>query len=137
MKKIKAAQHSFHAVLLVDDNELDNFINQKVIEAHHFAEIIYTASNGRSAIDLIRNLRMMPEGTFPDMVFIDLNMPLMDGFQLIEYCLSDEVLKEKQTKLVVLTSSVNENDKKRIDAYAKNIVFLHKPLTPKMLESLN
>jgi CheY-like chemotaxis protein len=136
MKKLKAVNYKYSTVLLIDDNELDNFINQKVMEAHCFAETIYTASNGRSAIDLIKNLQLIAEETFPEIIFIDLNMPLLDGFQFIEYCLSEPTLKDRKTKLVVLTSSVNDDDKKRVEAYKQNITFLHKPLSPKILEFL-
>lgn len=134
--KIKKPTYRFRSVLLVDDNELDNFINQKMMEANHIAQIIYTATNGRSAMDFIKNLLLMDKATFPEVIFVDLNMPLMDGFQFIEYFKSDTALRKKEVKLVILTSSVNAHDRTRAATYGSDIVFLNKPLNPKMLETV-
>lgn len=125
------------SVLLIDDNELDNFINHKTMEASHFAKTIFTATNGKSAIDFIRNLQQMENARYPEVIFIDLNMPLMDGFQFIEYCRTDPAIRQKNIKLVVLSSSVNEQDRTRVQSYQENIKFLNKPLTEKMLETID
>ncbi len=137
LMKTKEPAYRHRSVLLVDDNELDNFINHKTIEAHLFAETIYTATNGKSAIDFIRNLLLMDDARYPEVIFIDLNMPLMDGFQLIEYCKGEPAIAERKIKLVVLTSSLNEQDKSRVSAYMQDIKFLNKPLTEKMLEVID
>lgn len=136
MKK-KQPGYRHRSVLLIDDNELDNFINHKTMEAHHFAETIFTATNGQSAIDFIKNMRQLGDERFPEVIFIDLNMPLMDGFQFIEYCRNEPVFREKDVKLVVLTSSVNEQDRSRILSYKEDIRFLNKPLTEKMLDTVD
>ena len=135
--KTKEPAYRHRSVLLVDDNELDNFINHKTIEASLFAETIYTATNGKSAIDFIRNLLLMDDARYPEVIFVDLNMPLMDGFQFIEYCRNEPLIAEKKIRLVVLTSSLNDQDKEKVAAYMRGIKFLNKPLTEKMLEVLD
>ncbi len=123
-------------VMLIDDNELDNFINQKIIAAHHFAENTYTATNGQSAIDFLRNLPVMGREFYPEVIFIDLNMPLMDGYQFLEYCRSEAAIKDNNIKLVVLTSSVNDDDRKKVTSRMKEVLFLNKPLTQEILSKI-
>ena len=65
----------------------------------------------------------------PEVIFVDLNMPIMDGFQFIE---KFELLINRSTKkfkLVILTTSINEEDKKKALKFNNNILFLNKPLT--------
>ena len=134
MTKSTGLPSRHNSVLLIDDNELDNFINQKVMEAHHFAETFYKALNGREAIDLLQALG--PQNKFPAAIFVDLNMPVMDGFQVLEYLTSDTSALSDDTLLVVLTSSENESDKERAFSIAPRVRFLNKPLTASDLAQL-
>ena len=129
MKKV-AFKHSI--VMLIDDNELDNFINQKVIEINHFSEKVYVNSSGVSALEFLKNLCVNEElidEVLPSVIFVDINMPYMDGFQFIEqfYKLPKEL--SSKCRLVVLTSSFNPADKETANKISTDIVFLNKPLT--------
>ena len=122
--------------MLLDDNELDNFINQKVIEASHFAAKVYVNTSSKSALEFLNNLSISSTDKvdiFPEIIFIDLNMPMMDGFQFIENLKKSQPKKIESLKLVILTSSTNPNDKQRAAEISKNIIFLNKPLTSDML----
>lgn len=122
--------------MLLDDNELDNFINQKVIEACHFAAKVYVNTSSKSALEFLNNLSISSTDKvdiFPEIIFIDLNMPMMDGFQFIENLKKSQPKKIESLKLVILTSSTNPNDKQRAAEISKNIIFLNKPLTSDML----
>lgn len=127
----------YKVVMLIDDNELDNFINQKVIESCKFADKIYTSTNGQSALEFLKNLILnmdLIDAIFPQVLFVDINMPLMDGFQFITEFekLSDAV--RKRCKVAVLTSSINPEDKVKAVGLKSDVVFLNKPLNT---ESLN
>lgn len=127
----------YKVVMLIDDNELDNFINQKVIESSSFADKIYTSTNGQSALEFLKNLILnmdLIDAIFPQVLFVDINMPLMDGFQFITEFekLSDAV--RKHCKVAVLTSSINPEDKTKAVGLKSDVVFLNKPLNT---ESLN
>ena len=129
--KRKEPQYKYKYAMLLDDNELDNFINQKIIEANHFATKIYVNTGSKSALEFLNNLAVSSTeaaNIFPEIIFVDLNMPMMDGFQFIE--------KLKSLKLVILTSSVNPEDKKKAGDIKLDITFLNKPLTQEMLEQL-
>ncbi|MBA2611035.1 MAG: response regulator [Bacteroidetes bacterium] len=125
--------------MLLDDNELDNFINQKIIEANHFANKIYVNTGSKSALEFLNNLSISSTEAidiFPEIIFVDLNMPMMDGFQFIENLKDKLPQKLKLLKLVILTSSVNPEDKKKASEIELDITFLNKPLTQEMLEKL-
>lgn len=137
--KRKDPKYKYRHAMLLDDNELDNFINQKMIEANHFAGKIYVNTSSKSALEFLNNLSILSTESvdiFPEIIFIDLNMPMMDGFQFIENLLKNLPEKSKELKLAVLTSSTNPNDKQKAATISQNIVFLNKPLTQQMLDQL-
>jgi CheY-like chemotaxis protein len=137
--KIKEPKYSYSNVMLIDDNELDNFINEKILEANHFAKKIYVNTSAKGALEFLSNIITMGDGAvqgYPEVIFVDINMPLMDGFQFIESF--KKTLEEKigHPKLVILTSSVYHEDKQKADEISKDIVFLNKPLTKDMLDKI-
>lgn len=137
--KRKDPKFKHKQVLLLDDSELDNFINQKIIEASLFSEKIYVNTSSKSALEFLSNLSILSTGNsdlFPEVIFVDLNMPMMDGFQFIENLQKNLPAKVNELKLAILTSSTNPYDKQRADALSKKIVFLNKPLTQGMLDQL-
>lgn len=138
--KIKKPGYTFSTVMLIDDSEMDNFINQNIIEANRFSERVYTTTNGLSALEFLNNLLVNKETLktmAPDVIFVDLNMPLMNGFQFINKFF--ELPKELvgSSKIVILTSSLNPSDRETALGIHKDIVFLHKPLTPAGLSSIS
>lgn len=138
-KQKKQPKCKFKQVMLLDDNELDNFINEKIIEATYFSEKVYVNSSGTSALEFLSNLAAsgpLAKSIYPEVIFTDLNMPVMDGFQFISK-LKDMFGKQSlDCKLVVLTSSVYPEDRIKAEEISKNIIFLNKPLTEEMLKSL-
>ena len=130
--KRKEPDYKHRIAMLIDDNEMDNFINQKIIEGTSFAKNIYVNTNGISALEFLKNILTisnMAEDRIPDIIFIDINMPAMDGFQFIDELgrLSEKI--KKKIKLVLLTSSANTDDKIRSSKYSSKITFINKPLT--------
>jgi CheY-like chemotaxis protein len=137
--KIKKPSYRYSHVLILDDSDLDNFINEKMIESHHFSERVYVHTSAKSALEFLSNLERMGEGyekVYPGVLFIDINMPMIDGFQFIEQLKTTGGKAGNNSKLVILTSSVNKEDREKAKAISKDIVFLNKPLTKQMLDSL-
>ena len=130
----------YYAVMLIDDNEIDNLINQKMIEAANITEHIYTHTGARSAIEFLRNLEKLEtesKKVLPDVIFLDIDMPLMDGFQFLDEFdkLSDTT--KNNCKVVMLTSSINPQDvnKSKKCSYVKK--YINKPLSQDNLLNLN
>ena len=72
------ASKKFQNVMLIDDNEIDNLINQKMIEAAVVAENIYTHTSAKSAIEFLKNVERLDvaEQVLPDVIFLDIDMPV-------------------------------------------------------------
>ncbi|HNP18489.1 MAG TPA: response regulator [Fulvivirga sp.] len=113
-------------VMLIDDNEIDLFINQKVLEFNNFASEVTSVMAAQIAIDKLRSLT---SESVPDVIFLDLNMPVVDGFKfLYEFSLLDDCVKSR-IKIVVLTSSDNFKDKEKVAANPDVLTYISKPLT--------
>jgi CheY-like chemotaxis protein len=126
----------FNTVMLIDDSSMDTFINRKVMESIAFARRIYHHTNGLSAIEFLSNLSVQEEimeVMLPDIIFVDVNMPVMDGFQFIEQFYQLPPVFSQKCRIVVLSSSVNESDKNTAHKLNPEIVFINKPLLPEHL----
>ena len=137
--KRKEPTYKYSHVMLIDDNELDNFINEKTLEANHFAKKIYMNTSAQSALEFVKNLVTMGEDfsdLYPEVLFIDINMPMMDGFQFIEQFKKNSETQLHKPKLAILTSSVNQEDREKARNISRDIVFLNKPLTKEMLDGM-
>lgn len=125
--------------MLIDDNELDNFINQKILEANYFANKVYINTGAISGLEFLFNLTISGAEileVFPEVIFIDINMPMMNGFQFIENLKSKLPKQYASLKLVILTSSEDPAEKEKTEGISRDIIFLNKPLTPEMLIQL-
>ncbi|MCH8330120.1 MAG: response regulator [Bacteroidetes bacterium] len=135
----KKPQAKYKTIMLIDDNEIDNIINQKMIEGNNFAERIYIHTGSRSALEFLQNLDRDEEllaQMLPDVVFLDINMPIMDGFQFLEEYekLSDRI--KKHCKIVMLTTSINPSDMDRAKKSDYIIRYINKPLTSEFLSDV-
>ncbi len=114
-------------VLLVEDDEIANFISVKILTGMGISspEI---ALNGKLALSKVA-------GKGPDLIFLDINMPVMDGFEFLA-----EVQKEKlcpNAKIIMLSSSHNPSDKQKSETFPQVIDYIIKPLTTeKIMQSL-
>jgi CheY-like chemotaxis protein len=114
-------------ILLVDDEKVFHFVNSKVIALTGIDCEIQTASNGQEALVMI-NKFMSGSDSSPDYIFIDLNMPVMDGFEFVRVFQRMEFPHKERVTLIILTSSADERDKlKAIELGVSH--FISKPLT--------
>jgi CheY-like chemotaxis protein len=129
----------YRSVMLIDDNEIDNLINQKMIEAASMTEHIYVHTGAKSAIEFLRNMEKLDlaDKVLPDVIFLDIDMPLMDGFQFLDEFEKLTTSTKKKCKIVMLTSSINPQDFNRSKKYLNVKLYLNKPLTHESLLSLS
>ncbi|MBS1681317.1 MAG: response regulator [Bacteroidetes bacterium] len=125
------ASKKYRAVMLIDDNEIDNLINQKMIEASAITENIYTHTGAKSAIEFLKNMEKMDvaDKVLPDVIFLDIDMPLMDGFQFLDEFGTLSEVTRKKSRIIMLTSSINPQDFNRAKKYDNVKLYLNKPLS--------
>jgi CheY-like chemotaxis protein len=118
-------------VMLVDDNDIDILINKRLIQMLDMAEEIKSYHNGRQAIEAFKILNQLK--VCPDLILLDLNMPVLDGFGFMkEYHYLPEEMKKG--KIIILTSSSDPNDIRKAKELGCHD-YLVKPLTFEKLNS--
>ncbi len=127
--------------MLIDDNDIDNLINQKMIEAANICENIYTHSGAKSAIEFLKNMEKLSKSIptaqiLPELIFLDLDMPLMDGFQFLDQFEKLSAETKRHCKIIMLTSSINVGDINRAKSYSYVHKYINKPLTRDVLREL-
>jgi CheY-like chemotaxis protein len=122
-----------NCIMLIDDNPDDNMIHERVIRKADAAKHIIVRENALAALAYLQN-KHLHEDAHPDLIFLDINMPGMNGWEfLLEY---NKLDKELQGKVIVvmLTTSKNPDDKARALEFNIAFDFKTKPLTKEMLE---
>lgn len=122
----------FKVCLLIDDNFIDNFVTRKILETGNFAEKIVVIQSAHEAIAKLQSKEIEP-----DVIFLDIRMPLMDGFEFLKEFDSLHLDDNKKIRIYMLSSSLDPVDF-RLSSENKYITqFVHKPLTYKVLEGLS
>ncbi len=137
--KNKKPQSEHKTVMLIDDNDIDNFINEKMIKAYSFASNVYVHSSAKSALEFLTNLETLkayPAELIPAYIFLDINMPIMDGFYFLEQFQKYSAKFKASIKIVMLTTSANQSDIDRVKPFKNVVGFLNKPLIKTNLDKL-
>jgi CheY-like chemotaxis protein len=118
--------------MLIDDDDDDNFFHQIVINKMNITEHIEVALNGEEALIFLKKENQ----TQPDIIFLDINMPKMNGWEFMEAY--KELRADQKAKVIVmmLTTSENPEDKRRAALYPEIISFNSKPLAEEMLAAI-
>jgi len=112
-------------ILLVEDNEMDVILTKKCFEEVDPTIHLYPVDNGLEAMAFLRQQGKYTDSPTPDLVLLDLNMPMMDGRQTLAEITADESLQH--IPVVVLTNSQDANDVRSVYKLRANS-YLRKPV---------
>jgi CheY-like chemotaxis protein len=114
-------------VLLIDDDQVYLFAATKTIEATGLAGIVEVCTNGLDALEYLKKI-IDASAKLPDVIFIDINMPVMDGWEFLEEykTLANDI--DSPIKIYILSSSVDKNDIMRSKEYNSVIDYVVKPV---------
>lgn len=122
----------YKTCLLIDDNYIDNFVTRKILESGNFAEkIIVQQSPGDALLALKHGVIK------PDVIFLDVRMPGMTGFEFLEEYDKLELDEANPVKIFMLSSSLDPTDMNNSLNSRHVAQFIHKPLTYESLEELS
>lgn len=133
------AKQNSNLVMLIDDDDIDNFINENIIKGAGVTSNIHIFKSGQSALEYLLNLQKNEElykDRIPEMIFLDLNMPLMNGFQFLKEFEKLEEDFKKKMNIIILTSSYDPMDVKEAEKFPRVKKYLKKPLNEKDLEEI-
>lgn len=126
---------TFNSVLLVDDNEIDNFVHKKIIERAEVANEILAINSAQDALKYLEFSRNAPE-KLPDLILLDINMPHMNGFEFLEAFARLDIEIRHRCRIVMLSSSTDLADRVRAEDCPYVAQMLTKPLSIEVLHKL-
>ncbi|MFN3404943.1 MAG: response regulator [Cytophagaceae bacterium] len=122
-------------ILLVDDDNINNYINKHLILKAGFAQEVNIVLNGEEALNYLKS--QDAEGhEMPELLLLDINMPVMDGFEFLEAFTKQTIKGSENIKIVMLTTSTNPNDTGKIKDTLIVKDYINKPLTEGKLNDI-
>ncbi len=123
-------------ILCIDDDPITLMLCKMVITKASFSNEITTAKNGEEAIKYFDSLKTTDTNNKPQLIFLDLNMPVMDGWEFLDSFKTESYSQFHDTKVIILSSTINPEDLEKSKKYPMVIDFLSKPISKEMLEYL-
>ncbi|WP_072879007.1 response regulator [Flagellimonas taeanensis] len=120
---------------LIDDDDTYQFIVEKTLNSLNLVNSIKIFSNGKAAIDFLE-ATIHDIDQIPDVILLDLTMPIMDGWQFLEQYLRFRPRIGKKVVIYVISSSIDPRDMQRAKSISEVTDYIVKPLTKTKLISM-
>lgn len=115
-------------IILIDDDELSNFLNHTLIKQVNNDDEISVFESALEGLKFLNSAAVELE-LIPEFIFLDISMPVMDGYQFLEEFENLPDTIKKKSKIVILSSSIDKEDIERASTNPYVVRFLNKPLT--------
>ena len=122
-------------ILIIDDDEINNFIAAKLIDKIPPKATVNTCLNGLEGIDFVKS-KLDKQDEMPDIIFLDINMPVMNGWEFLDEYEKIKSQIKKSICINMLSSSVYNDDIIKAEAFDTVQKFISKPLTVDKIQSL-
>lgn len=130
---IRALTH----ILLVDDSEDDNFFHERAIERSGIASCTSVCRDGVEAVEFLqRCARGDKDLALPAVIFLDINMPRMTGWEFVDAYAQFPAALLKKITVIMLSASMDQRDRERADSSPYVNGFVSKPLTPDKMRDI-
>ncbi|MES1222507.1 MAG: response regulator [Bacteroidota bacterium] len=127
----KITSPRYECIMLVDDNSIDNFINKQLVESCGFASEVMVCQSAKEGLQ-----HLMGGKNLPQVIFLDINMPDMSGFEFLEAFQQLPEMIKHHCRIVMLSSSESFKDLNRANKSPYVRKFLNKPLTADILAAI-
>ena len=124
------------SILLVDDDEINNFISIKLIKKAVDNADIKACLNGRFAIDELAEIQKDSPAKLPDFILLDINMPIMNGWEFLDEYKRLNIDPLGKSKIFIISSSVFSNDISKARSYPLVRNFVSKPLSVEKIKEM-
>jgi len=121
-------EYNFDAILLIDDDDATNFYNEIMLEEWELANEIHISTNGRKGLDFLKENENGFNQKKNALILLDINMPIMDGFQFLDAFASLPIANKENLSIVMLSSSSHPMDIEKANKYTFLKGFMSKPL---------
>jgi len=122
-------------IMLIDDNSDDNFYHERVIKKNKFAEVVLTESSAEAALTYLQQ-KAINTTEHPDLIFLDINMPGMNGWDFLEAYGNLAPELRSQSLVIMLSTSENPDDVERANQSPVVSDFKTKPITKEVIEDI-
>lgn len=123
-------------ILLIDDDDINNFIAVKLIEKAVPETSITTAVNGKEALEKLQSVNQHSPDLLPDYIFLDINMPVMDAWGFLKEFQGSGLDLLQKIKIFVVSSSLYSDDIERAKSYSCVTEFITKPLSVEKIRKI-
>lgn len=133
----KNCMSAIKKVYLIDDDEINNFICTNILKKIDFSDEVIAFESGAEALTALKGaLDSGEEDQIPEVIFLDINMPIMNGWDFLEEYLPLKQLINKDVSLFMLSSSIYQADVEKSKQYTEVLDFVTKPLNADILNEI-
>ena len=128
---------SINKVYLIDDDEINNFICTNILKKIDFSSDVVAFESGTEALEVLNKaIEEKDVSQIPDVIFLDINMPIMNGWDFLEEYKNIKDKLNKKVSLFMLSSSIYQADVEKSKQYGEVVDFVTKPLNADILNEI-